>query len=160
MTLSQNVRAEPRTCTSADTPVAVSGPPSVRLCSALTQSLQSQVACHPSVACSSPMALTADESLWQSEKFGVFKQNLWKVCLMWQNLHLGKRPGWGCCIPLALIWIWLPCLSLLEGGTLLPSAAIRLPSSNRQVHLQASRNLLPELSAGLHSAPLVQVLDL
>ena len=79
---------------------------------------------------------------------------------MWQNLHLGKRPGCEGCIPLALMWIWLPCLSLLEVGTLPPSAAIRLPSSNRQAHLQASRNLLPELSARLHSAHLMQVLDL
>ena len=34
---------------SADTRMAVSGPPSVRLCSALIQSLKSQVARHPSV---------------------------------------------------------------------------------------------------------------
>lgn len=105
------------------------------------------------------MALMAHkENPWQSEKFGVFKQNFWKVCLMWQNLHLGKRPG--CGSDVALMWIWLPCLSLLEVGTLPPSAAIRLPSSNRQAHRQASMNLLPELSAGLHSAHLLQVLDL
>lgn len=107
----------------ADTPVAVSGPPSVRLCREPTGSVLHSLKASsprwhvtPRLGCCFPLALAADESLWQSKKFGVFKQNLWKVCLMWQNLHLGKRPGSGCCIPLALMWIWFPCLSLLEGG--------------------------------------------
>lgn len=123
MTLSQNVRAKPRISMLADTPVAFSGP----LVSGSVESLLALFCTHskPQVpggtsplgwVAVSPMALTADESLWQSEKFGVFKQNLWKVCLMWQNLHLGKRPGWGCSIPLAQMWFWFPCLSLLEGG--------------------------------------------